>query len=100
MLNYGQVPGDPIVAKLRSINLAVKTFAVKLSDQLARAKLCLEVAQQQMKHFSDQNRRLRLLQVGDQVLSTSRTFVYKAGYVKTHALFHGTLQGLSGAGFC
>ena len=46
MLNYGQVPDDPTVAKLRSLNPAVNTFVGKWSEQLALAKLCLEAAQQ------------------------------------------------------
>ena len=53
MLIYGQLPGDPTVAKLRSGNPAVNTFVGTWSDQLARAKLCLEAAQQRMKHYAD-----------------------------------------------
>lgn len=75
MLNYGQVPDGPAVAKLRNLNPAVDAFAGKWSDQLARAKLCLEAAKQRMCHFSDQKRQqVPPFQVGDPVLLNIKNF--------------------------
>ena len=50
MLNYGQNPDDPIVSNLRSLNLNIGQFAGKWSEQLSRAKVCLQAAQDRMKH--------------------------------------------------
>ena len=80
MLNYGQVPDGPTVAKLRSLNPAVNNFVGKWSEQLARAKICLEAAQQRMKQFSDQKRRqVPPIQVGDLVLLNVKNFRLQSG---------------------
>lgn len=80
MLNYGQNPDDPTVAKLRSLNPAINAFVGKWSDQLSRAKLCLEAAQQRMKHYADQKRRATpAFKVGDQVLLNIRNFRLQSG---------------------
>ena len=80
MLNYGQLPGDPTVAKLRSFNPAVNSFVGKWSDQLAREKLCLEAAQQRMKHYADHKRTpAPRFQPGDQVLLNIKNFRLQSG---------------------
>lgn len=80
MLNYGQNPDDPTVAKLRSLNPAINAFVGKWSDQLSRAKLCLEAAQQRMKHYADQKRRATpAFKVGDQVLLNIKNFRLQSG---------------------
>ena len=82
-LNYGRVPEDPTVAKLRRRNPGVNTLVGKWSDQLARAKLCLKAAQQRMKHFTDQKRRqVPLFQVGDLVLLNQKNSDCKVGCVE------------------
>ena len=80
MLNYAQMPDNPTIAKLRSLNPAVNTSVGKWSEQLAQAKVCLEAAQQRMKHFSDQKRRqLPPFQVGDLVLLNIKNFRLQSG---------------------
>ena len=83
MLNYGQNPDDPTVSKLRSLNPAVSQFVGKWSDQLARAKKCLEAAQQRMKHFADKKRRSApQFQPGDRVLLSVKNFRLQSGFCR------------------
>ena len=51
MLNYGQNPDDPIVSNLRSLTPNIGQFVGKWSKQLSRAKVCLQAAQDRMKHL-------------------------------------------------
>lgn len=57
MLNYGQHPDTPAVARLRDINPAVNKFVGKWSEQLKRARQCIAAAQQRMKAKADNRRR-------------------------------------------
>ena len=69
MLNYGQHPDTPAVARLRSRNPAVNKFVGRWSEQLQKAKQCLQAAQQRQKTHADKQRRpAPQLRVGDQVL--------------------------------
>ena len=56
MLNYGQNPDDPTVSNLRSSNPNIGPFVGKWSEQLSRAKVYLQAAQDRMKHNADQRR--------------------------------------------
>jgi hypothetical protein len=56
MLNYGQHPDTPEVVGLRSRNPAVNKFVGKWSEQLTRAKRCIEAAQQRQKQQADKRR--------------------------------------------
>ena len=80
MLNYGQVPDDPTVANLRSLNPNVNKFVGRWSEQLVRAKRCMEAAQQRMKHYADKRRRATpTFQVGDYVLLNVKNFRLQSG---------------------
>ena len=80
MLNYGQNPDDPTVARLRSRNPSVSKFLGKWSDQVSRAKRCLEAAQQRMKHFADRKRSPAPdLKAGDLVLLNVKNFRLQTG---------------------
>ena len=80
MLNYGQSPDDPDVAKLRSVNPAINEFVGRWSEHLSRAKLCLEAAQQRMKVYADRKRKPGPdLQVGDRVLLSVKHFRLQSG---------------------
>lgn len=77
----GQNPDDPVVAKLRSLKRSViNTFVAKWSDKLSRAKLCLEAAQQRMKHHGDlEHMATPTFEVGDEVLLNIKNFRTKVG---------------------
>jgi transposase InsO family protein len=57
MLNYGQHPNTPMIAELQSRNPAVHKFVGKWDEQLQRAKVCLQKAQDRMRYYADQKRR-------------------------------------------
>ena len=80
MLNYGHNPDDPTVSKLRSLNPAISNFVGKWSEQLTRAKKCLEAAQKRIKHFADRKRRSTpQCQPGDMVLLSVKNFRPQSG---------------------
>ena len=57
MLNFGQHPHTPATLEVASQNPAVNKFVGQWSQQIARAKLCLEAAQQRQKTAADKHRR-------------------------------------------
>ena len=80
MLNYGQHPDDPTVAKLRSLSPAISQFVGRWSEQLSRAKLCLEAAQQRMKRYADRKRSpAPVFRPGDLVLLNVKNFRLQSG---------------------
>ena len=80
MLNYGQNPDDPIVSNLRSLNPNIGQFVGKWSEQLSRAKVCLQAAQDRMKHCADQRRDpTPEFQPGDLVLLNIKNFRLQSG---------------------
>lgn len=74
MLNYGQNPDTPTIAFLRGRNPGVNQFVGKWSEQLQRAKQCLQNAQQRQKLYADKKRRPMTYHVGDQVLLSVKHF--------------------------
>ena len=101
MLNYGQTPDDPVVSKLRSLNPAISQFVGRWSEQLSRAKLCLEAAQQRMKHYADRKRDpTPEFQVGDRVLLNVRNFRLQSGLCRKLAprTVYWTVQGSKSSG--
>ena len=57
MLNYGQHPHTPATLEVASQNPAVNRFVGQWSQQIARAKHCLQAAQQRQKAAADKHRR-------------------------------------------
>ena len=57
MLNYGQHPDTRAVSALRERNPAVNKFIGKWSEQLKRARLCMQAAQQRMQQQANKKRR-------------------------------------------
>jgi hypothetical protein len=80
MLNYGQHPDTPATLPLRVQNPAVNKFVGKWSEQLTRAKRCLETAQQRQKCQVDRHRRpAPEFAPGDEVLVQTRFFKLHEG---------------------
>jgi hypothetical protein len=80
MLNFGQHPDTPEVVALRGRNPAVNKFIGKWSDQLARAKQCLEAAQQRQKQQADKRRSpAPEFSPGDEVLVHAKHFKLHEG---------------------
>ena len=75
MLTYGQHPDDPTTAQLRHRNPAVNLFVGKWSEQLARAKRHIHLAQERQKVAADRGRRdAPEYQPGDEVLLNAKYF--------------------------
>lgn len=80
MLNYGQNPDDPVVSNLRSLNPNIGPFVGKWSEQLSRAKSCLQAAQDRMKSFADRRRDpTPHFDPGDLVLLNVKNFRLQSG---------------------
>ena len=80
MLNYGQNPDTPTIAFLRSRNPAVNQFVGRWSEQLKKAKVCLEAAQQRQKACADRHRKPSPeFKVGDLVLLSIKHFQLQSG---------------------
>ena len=80
MLNYGQNPDTPTIAFLRSRNPAVNKFVGRWSEQLSRAKKCLDAAQQRQKAHADKRRRpAPEFKPGDKVLLSIKHFRLQSG---------------------
>ena len=56
MLTYGQHPNDPTTLWMRHRNQAVNAFVGRWSEQLARAKTNIAVAQERQKYYADLKR--------------------------------------------
>jgi hypothetical protein len=56
MLNYGQHPDTPAVTAFRTRHPEVNKFVGRWSEQLAKAKQCLQAAQQRQKQWADKHR--------------------------------------------
>jgi hypothetical protein len=57
MLNYGQHPQCPVLAKLRAKNPAVSKFLGNWDEQLSKAKTFYALAQERYKHYADEGRK-------------------------------------------
>ena len=99
MLNYGQNPDDPVVSNLR-LNPNIGTFVGKWSEQLSRAKVCLQAAQDRMKCFADKHRSpTPEFSPGDLVLLNVKNFRLQSGLCRKLApRFAGPFKVLKAVG--
>ena len=80
MLNYGQNPDDPTIHFLRQRNKSVNALVGRWSEQLAKAKECLQAAQDRQKAAANKHRRdAPDYQPGDEVLLHTSYFKLAAG---------------------
>jgi Cys-tRNA synthase (O-phospho-L-seryl-tRNA:Cys-tRNA synthase) len=57
MLSFGRNPDTPVIASLRSRNPTVNEFVGRWSEQLSKARDCIQVAQQQQKQYAGRHHR-------------------------------------------
>ena len=84
-LNYGVHPSTPLSRMTPALRSAVKAaavpFAAKFTDDMhnavAKAKQCLEAAQQRAKAYADTKRSPVSVKVGDQVLLSTKNIAIK-----------------------
>ena len=84
-LNFGRhprIPTDANLAKKPSKDPAATNYIGDVEKALAKAKKCLEAAQQRQRKYADQHRTERRFQVGDVVWLNSRNITLKSGGVR------------------
>jgi hypothetical protein len=81
MLNCGQHPQCPVLAKLRAKNPAVSKFIGNWDEQLSKAKTFYTLAQERYKHYADKGREPAPdYKPGDQVLLKTKLFQLAPGF--------------------
>jgi hypothetical protein len=102
MLNYGQHPDTPAVAALRVRHPAVNKFVGRWSEQLVKAKQCLQAAQQRQEQWANKHRQLAPeFKPGDQVLLSMKHFkLYEGFKVKLAPPYFGPFRVLECIGPC
>jgi Chromo (CHRromatin Organisation MOdifier) domain/Integrase zinc binding domain len=77
MLNCGQHPLTPATVDLDSRVPAAQEFMQGIQDNLAKAKKCLELAQQRDKQYANAHRRHVTFKPGDRVLVNTTNFNFQ-----------------------